>query len=230
MLCRIAIFAALCGCAATPQSFDIGAQYLGVKYVLDPLGEGVAPDPDPLIRTDAFDCTTFVETVLANGDVDKLTKIRYKDGNPEFLARNHFIETDWLVNNADLVKNVSEQYGKAQIRHVVTDKKSWLRTVHNIDADAPMHSADLEYLPYSEFYKINNTEPLIVLFITGNCQKCAKIGTDIAVVHMGFLLPGGVLRHASSAHGRVMDTDFYEYIAQRKQTKNNIGIALVKIK
>ncbi|MDE6250007.1 MAG: DUF1460 domain-containing protein [Alphaproteobacteria bacterium] len=230
MLYRIAILAALCGCAATPQSFDTGGQYLGAKYILDPLGEGVAPDTDPLIRTDAFDCTTFVETVMANGDVDRLTKIRYRDGVPGFLNRNHFIETDWLPNNANWVENVSAQYGKTKIRHVTTDKKSWLHTVHNIDADVPMQSADLEYIPYSALNEINNTDPLIVLFITGNCQKCAKIGTDVAVVHMGFLLPGGVLRHASSAHGVVMDTDFYKYIAQRKQTKNNIGIALVKIK
>jgi len=227
---RVIILAALCGCAATPQSFDMGAKYLGAKYVLDPLGEGVSPDADPLIRTDAFDCTTFVETVLADGNVDKLTKIRYADGVPEFLHRNHFIETDWLPNNADLVENVSAQYGTAQTRHVVIDKKSWLRTVHGIDADVPIQSVDLQYLPYSAFDKINNTEPLIVLFITGNCEKCDKIGTDIAVVHMGFLMPGGVLRHASSAHGVVMDTDFYEYIAQRRKTKNNIGIALVKIK
>lgn len=224
------IFAALCGCAATPQSFDMGAQYLGAKYVSDPLGEGAPPDADPLIRTDAFDCTTFVETALADGDVDKLTKIRYADGAPDFLKRNHFIETDWLPNNAELVENVSAKYGAAQTRHVVIDKKSWLHAVHGIDAYVPIQSADLEYLPYSAFDKINNTEVLIVLFIAGNCQKCDKIGTDIAVVHMGFLLPGGVLRHASSAHGVVMDTDFYEYIAQRRKTKNNIGIALVKIK
>lgn len=230
MLWRIAVLVALCSCATTPQSFDIGRQYLGTQYVLDPLGEGVPPDADPLIRTDAFDCTTFVETAMANGDVDKLTQIRYRDGVPGFLNRNHFMETDWLQNNADLVENVSAQYGATKIRHVVNNKKSWLRAVHNIDADVPSHSADLEYLPYSAIDKINNTEPLIVLFITGNCQKCDKIGTDIAVVHVGFLLPGGVLRHASSAHGIVMDTDFYQYIAQRQQTKNNIGIALVKIK
>ncbi len=230
MWLRAIIFAALCGCAATPQSFDMGTQYLGTKYVLDPLGEGVPPDTDPLIRTDAFDCTTFVETVLADGDADKLNTIRYKDGVPDFLHRNHFIETDWLTNNAGLVENVSAQYGATQTRHVVIDKKSWLRTVHRIDADFPLQSADLEYLPYSAFNKINNMEPLVVLFIVGNCQKCDKIGTDIAVVHMGFLLPGGVLRHASSAHGVVMDTDFYEYIAQRRKTKNNIGIVLVKIK
>lgn len=224
------LMAALCGCATTPQSFDLGAQYLGATYVLDPLGEGIAPDSDPLIRADAFDCTTFVETVLSGGDLEKLNKIRYANGEIGFLNRNHFIETDWLPNNADLVENVSAQYGTIKIRHVVTDKKSWLHKVHGIDVDVPSRSADLQYLPYSAFDKINNQEPLIVLFVTDKDKKCDNIGTDIAVVHMGFLLPNGMLRHASSSSRIVMDTDFYKYIEQRQKTKNNIGIALVKIK
>ena len=73
-------------------------------------------------------------------------------------------------------------------------------------------------------------KPLIVLFISGNSKICDKIGTDIAVVHMGFLLPGGILRHASKIKKSVVDTDFEEYINKLKQNKNNIGIALVKIK
>ena len=83
----------------------IGEQYLGEKYVLDPLGEEKAPDTDPLIRFDAFDCLTFVETALANGDVNKLNKIRYKNGDVNFLSRNHFASIDWLENN----KNFSVQ-------------------------------------------------------------------------------------------------------------------------
>ena len=80
-----------------------GQQFIGAPYINSPLGEEVAPDTDPLIRFDAFDCTTFVETVLANGDVDKLNRIRYQDGNIGFLNRNHFIESDWLQNNSDIV-------------------------------------------------------------------------------------------------------------------------------
>lgn len=225
------IFAALCGCVTTPQSFDVGTKYLGAKYIRDPLGEGVAPDTDPLIRDDAFDCTTFVETVLADGDIDKLTKIRYKDGRVSFINRNHFIESDWLVNNADLVQNVSAEYGTTDVRHVVINRASWLSKVHGINTDVQPAAVDLEYIPYNKLTSINNDAPLIVLFIVGNCQKCDKIGTDIAVVHMGFLLPGGtVFRHASSSNGLVMDTDFSEYVQMRREMKNNIGIALVKIK
>lgn len=217
-------------CACSSNVYNIGEQYLGAKYLLDPLGEEKAPDFDPLIRTDAFDCTTFVETVLANGDTNRLNKIRYKDGTIDFLNRNHFIETDWLNNNKNLVKNISNLYGKTKTRNVVIDKKSWFKKMHNIDVDFEKQYTSIEYIPYNELKHINTKETLIVLFISGNSKKCDKIGTDIAVVHMGFLLPDGTLRHASRQQRRVVDVDFYDYINRRKQNKNNIGIALVKIK
>lgn len=224
-----AIFA-VAGCVFCAPRNDIGAQYLGARYILDPLGEAAGYDPDPLIRDDAFDCTTFVETALADGDVARLMKIRYRDGQARWENRNHFIETDWLANNADLLRNVSARYGAAVVRHVIVDKRSWARGVHGMVIDAAPVNADIEYLPYDNVQDINNTEPLIVLFIVGNSEKNDKIATDIAVVHMGFLLPGGrVLRHASVGRG-VVDDDFAEYLAMRRKLKNNIGIALVEIK
>ena len=103
----------LAGCAIAPGVPD-GGEYMGAKYMRDPLGEERAPDTDPLIRTDAFDCTTFVETVMAGGDVNNLNQIRYKDGEIDFLNRNHFIESDWLENNKNRVENVSAKYGKTK--------------------------------------------------------------------------------------------------------------------
>ena len=216
------------GCTNTQH--HIGEQYLGKKYILSPLGEEKAPDTDPLIRSDAFDCTTFVETSLAKGDVNKLTKIRYKDGKIDFFNRNHFIESDWLYNNSDIVENVSTQYGKTAIGNVIIDKKSWLKKMYNIDSNIAKQPVALEYIPYKYLTDIKIKKPLIVLFISGNSKIYDKIGTDIAVVHMGFLLPGGILRHASRIKKSVVDTDFEEYINKLKQNKNNIGIALVKIK
>lgn len=220
---------ALVGCAVCDID-EPGREYLGAAYVADPLGEGVAPDFDPLVRDDAFDCVTFVETSLAGGDVQKLNKIRYKGGVVDFVNRNHFIETDWLANNDDLVTDVTGQYGDVSVRHVVIDKQSWLRAVHGIDSDFAPVAVDLNYIPYEQVAGINVTKPMIVLFISGQFEKSGKIGTDLAVRHMGFLLPGGVLRHASSQYGRVMDVDFYQYARARAENKNNLGIMLVEIK
>lgn len=218
------------GCAGHDTNDYIGNAFLGVPYISDPLGEGIAPDNDPIIRFDAFDCTTFVETSLAGGDAQKLNKIRYRDGIPNFINRNHFIETDWLENNSDIVENVSHKFGKTQVRHVIIDKKNWFKTVHNIDTDFAKTATNLEYIPLKNAIDINPPRPVIVLFIINNPKIAAKIGTDLAVRHMGFLLPGGVLRHASRKQKRVVDVNFDKYVQGLLENKNNLGIMLLDIK
>lgn len=82
--------------------------FMGKPYHLGPLGEGYAGkfDKDPLYRTDEFDCVTFTETVLAlvesnnfNQFREHILDIRYVDGLPSYLSRNHFTSVDWDPNN-----------------------------------------------------------------------------------------------------------------------------------
>ncbi len=226
---RLFLIFGLVGCGATTTPY-LGQLFLGTAYQDSPLGEAALPDDDPLIRFDAFDCTTFVETVLADGDLDTLNQIRYQDGKVGFLTRNHFIETDWLTNNADIVQNVSAQYAPTETRTVLIDKSNWFKVMHGIDVDVPITRADIEYIPYRHAKEITVSRPMIVLFITDNAKIRDKIGTDLAVVHMGFVLPNGMLRHASSSQGMVVDVNMDEYITKRIKMASNLGIALVEIK
>ena len=226
---KLLFFLLLAGCCVFNTTFT-GHSFLGAPYMNSPLGEDVAPDSDPLIRFDAFDCTTFVETVLAGGDVNKLNKIRYKNGNVGFLNRNHFIESDWLINNADLVENVSARYADTAVRHVVIDKQSWFKKVYNIDVYLEPVEIDLEYVPYHNVKDIKIDKMMIVLFVADKPKIHDNIGTDLAVFHMGLLFPNGILRHASSEHKKVIDADFAEYVAERMKNKTNLGIVLVEIK
>ncbi len=82
--------------------------FLGKPYLLDALGEGPAAefDKSPLYRTDAFDCMTYVSTVLAMVEStnlqqfrDHLLDIQYSNGFPSYLTRNHFVSVDWNINN-----------------------------------------------------------------------------------------------------------------------------------
>jgi len=215
---------------STAFGATIGERYVGARYVNNPLGEGRGVDTDPLIRTDAFDCTTFVETALADGDVNKLTKIRYKDGVVNFENRNHFTETDWLPNNANIVTDVTSKYGRTAVRRVKIDRANWLKKNYNIDNRTARQNVNLNYIPYRTIKKINNTKPLVVLFVGDKYKNDNSIGTDLAIMHMGFLLPDGTLRHASSERGRVVDTDFYEYVANRQKSPHNLGVMLLEIK
>ncbi|MCQ2562371.1 MAG: DUF1460 domain-containing protein [Alphaproteobacteria bacterium] len=219
----------LYGCTNNISS-NIGQEYMNAIYLSNPLGEEKEPDTDLLIRFDAFDCTTFVETVLANGNKEKLTQIRYKNGNIDILNRNHFIETDWLQNNKDIVENVSHLYGKTAVRHIENDKKSWFKKIYNIDTDFKKQITDLEYIPYENLAKIDIKSPMIILFVHDGAGLYDKIGTDLAVTHMGFIMPNGILRHASSEYGKIIDADFWKYIEKKQKNKHNIGVTLVKIK
>lgn len=219
----------LAGCGGGVAEFP-GQSYLGARYEVSPLGECALPDDDPLIRFDAFDCTTFVETVLADGCECCLTQIRYKDGKVGFLTRNHFVESDWLNNNSDFVQNVSSQYAPTAVRRVFVDKENWFRVAHGLDVDVAPVVVDLEYIPYKYVADVKIDTPVIVLFITDNPKIHDTMGTDLAVVHMGLWLPNGVLRHASSERGAVVDVDMMDYVRQRMKNKQNLGIAVVEIK
>ena len=86
----------------------ISAKLLGKSYLLGSLGEGGNGefDQSPLYRIDAFDCQTFVETVMALALAQNFVtfkqymhRIRYKDGKVSFFHRNHFTCLDWNKNN-----------------------------------------------------------------------------------------------------------------------------------
>lgn len=73
---------------------------------LDPLGEGKGLDPDPTFSLSKFDCTTYVETMLAIGfaknqsDIpNQLNQVRYQGDAIDFFQRNHFIVSDWIPSN-----------------------------------------------------------------------------------------------------------------------------------
>ena len=227
---RLIFLVLLFGCIGGNLDSDFGAGYVGTRYVNDPLGEGRAPDNDPLIRFDAFDCTTFVETVLADGDVQKLNKIRYAGGVPDFVRRNHFIETDWITNNSDIVKNVSGRYAPTAVHTVTIDKKNWFKSKHNMDTDFAPRTVRLEYIPYRYAADIKVARPVVVLFLRDNPKIRDKIGTDLAVRHMGFLLPAGTLRHASRRAGAVVDMDFRKYVQRMMESPKNLGIMILEIK
>ncbi len=128
---------------AMPERLEkISRFFLTKPYYLGALGEGSAAEFDqfPLYRVDAFDCLTFVETVLAIALADNLTafekmilNIRYEKGNVSFLTRNHFTDLDWNLNNQrnqllqDITFNIKNEQHKsvAQYAQALIDKPSW---------------------------------------------------------------------------------------------------------
>ncbi len=120
--------------------------FLGEPYLLGPLGEGQDGlyNRNPLFRIDAFDCLTFVETVMALAESQNATAfeetlktIRYQDGQPTLTSRNHFTSLDWIPNNTkkgfikDITKTITDANNQAIYLSATTiiDKKNWYRTL-----------------------------------------------------------------------------------------------------
>ena len=75
-------------------------------YWLEGASARVPNDNVPYVP-EAFDCTTFVETVaaLARSEsprrlMGNIIAIRYNNSEPGWMNRNHFPEADWIPNNA----------------------------------------------------------------------------------------------------------------------------------
>ena len=122
----------------------ISGTLLGKPYLLGALGEGPKGyyHQNPLYRMDAFDCETYVDTVLAlalahnlNQFKQYINHIRYRDGQVSFIHRNHFTCLDWNKNNQhqgfikDITDTIRDKHQKPIVKyaHALIDKPSWYR-------------------------------------------------------------------------------------------------------
>jgi hypothetical protein len=120
----------------------ISAQFLGKPYLLGALGEGASGDYDqfPLYRTDAFDCETLVDTVLAVAFTNNpgqfkhcINQVRYREGHVSFIDRNHFTCLDWNQNNQrqgfikDITATIRNQHNQPVVKFAdaLVNKPSW---------------------------------------------------------------------------------------------------------
>lgn len=124
----------------------INQLFFNKPYTFNALGEGTKGEFDnhPLYRTDAFDCETYVDTVIAlalasdlQSFQDMIRKVRYKDGKVEFTNRNHFTCLDWNQNNQkqhitkDITNSITGSAKQAIAIEAKTyiDKPNWYKTM-----------------------------------------------------------------------------------------------------
>jgi hypothetical protein len=224
--------------------------FLQRRYQLDPLGEGAdTSDSDPLYRFDAFDCATFVETVIALHQSDDFAEffinmlvLRY---NQEFIrddTRTHLVETQWLPNasRAGFVRDITSQIGNNIAQTAIFSTNSAVlapkyKLLHTrIGNRWPQGIYQLSYLPIDWASKHTEEIPAgTVLQIV----RTPKQGTPHVVSHQGIVLEvegRKVLRNASSTprHMRVLDYDLAAYLksaAKRPHAWRIIGINILQI-
>ena len=185
----------------------ISAAFLGVPYVDNPAGEGWGRDPDPLVRYDAFDCLTYVETVLALALAHRpddvatlLTQLRYGDAPPSYEARRHFMETQWLPHavQAGVLRPTTSDYGEVvpiQREPVEEDWPGWSGFAGmGLPLDRlPRGAMALDVLPLEAARKASFRPGSILLIV-----RQPRANTPLWITHLGWITGDGTtLRHAS---------------------------------
>ena len=232
------------------RTLHFAKQMLGVPYVAGTLDGN--EEEQLVVRTDALDCTTFVETVLAFCIADKrgerdfkgfkkaLTDVRYRDGILNgYTSRLHYF-SDWIRNNEQMgfVKECTSETACAQ------PKELWLdfMTTH-VDSYLPMkkdaslveemaaqeknwQGTVVSYIP-KEKLDLSSDELKIkdgdILALVTNIK-----GLDIVHVGFAFWREGKLhLLHASSSAKKVIEDPKTQYESS-KNTKAHIGLRAIR--
>ena len=228
---------------------QMSSLFVGAPYVISPLGEGVGPDTDPRIRFDAFDCTTFVETVLALSFSDDLASaelrldyIRYQEGELDFLKRRHFPEAEWIPEliQAGYFEDITQKTGRVGVtlESKYISQKVWERRREPRHLELPESR-----IPEGQFvlpsWKLEEAlehfkriPPGVVL----NVVRVNFQSVPVRVSHQGIVIQKGkklYLRHAADRmYHSVVDEPlgaFLWRIAQYKKWPVH-GINLLKVK
>ena len=232
------------------RTLHFAKQMLGVSYVAGTL-DGNEKE-QLVVRTDALDCTTFVETVLALCIADKrgeqtygsfkkaLTDVRYRDGILDgYASRLHYF-SDWIRNNEQMgfVRECTAETSCSQT------KELWLNfmTTH-VDSYLPMkkdsslvfrmdaiekawQGVEVSFIPKNKLHLSPDDlkiENGDILTITTNIK-----GLDVVHVGFAFWKSGQLhLLHASSVAKKVIEDplSLYDYSWNKK---THTGVRVVR--
>lgn len=224
---------------------DIGKSFLDTPYVEKTLEIG---DTETLvINLRGFDCTTYVENVLAFGLMlqndqvtfedftKKIETIRYRNGVLKgYPSRLHYF-TDWMRNNQEkgLVENITSELGgvehKKPINFMGTHRSLYpfLKNDKNFEdmlkVEKELAKQSLCILPQDQ---IKDSENLIQ---SGDIIALATSIKGLDVTHTGFAIRknGRIhLLHASSSGSvRITKEPLVDYL---KKINNNTGIIVAR--
>lgn len=225
----------------------IGKTFLGIPYVAKTLEVGETESL--VINLQGLDCTTYVENVLAFGnmlrkgekDLDAfartLEKIRYKDGKLNgYPSRLHYF-SEWIANNQQkgLVKDItSDLGGKALTKDI-----NFMSTHREL---YPFLSDEDNYLQIKASERYLNDQPLYVLakdkieakehlLHSGDIIALATSINGLDVTHTGFAIrmdDGRIhLLHASSSNEEVeiSELPLADYL---RNIRHNTGIMVAR--
>jgi hypothetical protein len=203
-----------------------------------------------------FDCTTYVETVIALARsrglpsfFEELIRVRYSDSNPTYLSRNHFPEADWIPNNLQkgIVSDITDEVGSSGPLNVSTaekviNRREWLERslrAHRIDRSlAAVDSsrwdsvaARVRFLPLDEVDRIIGKIP------DGSILNIVHRDTpsrSVLITHQGFVFQSSgvtLFRHANPG-GQIRTEPLTQYLQRavsRKGGATIVGLNVLRV-
>jgi hypothetical protein len=201
-----------------PKRIDfLSTEFLGIDYAESTLiGDKDTPEVF-VINLRGVDCLTFVEYIEAmllsdsfSAFESNLRKVRYKYGIVEFANRNHFF-SDWIVHNAELVYDITEEFGgqnALKVQKTLNEKEDGSYFLAGLQ---PVHR-EIIYIPSDSI-----DDSVLVNLRTGDYIGIYSPLKGLDVSHAGIIIKKDnslYLRHASSIseHRKVVDQDFIYYM------------------
>ncbi len=216
---------------------------LGTPYQLGCLGEGAGKDKDPVFRLDVADCTVFVLTNVALLHSTNLKEaeemMMFLNYRPKKDSKSGEIKHKITFENrlhfttdrnevSPYFRDITEEYFCESIlrtkRVVLNKEKPNNRRLIDIDWEK---ETIIRYIP-SQFITQEILRDLPkAIGIAFLRRGDEAIGLDVR--HEGFLFNGSLFFHASSARGRVLVDDFFDYFLKESGSLRFDGIILFKI-
>ena len=180
------------------------------RYIEGSLGGGADLAEQLRVSLSAFDCVTFMESVLAlalartlDEFIDTIRRIRYKDGEIDWRHRNHYM-VDWASNNeqSGFIKNITS--GPFTVEKTCT---------LSLIAGLPAKTATFLYFPTESSRKAAG------LIESGDLIFFVSVKNTLDVFHTALLVEREgcwLLRHATRTAGAVIEQDLIEFTSRNE--------------
>jgi len=221
------------------------ARALGTPYRWFPLGDGPQGkyDRGPLVDFARVDCLTFCEQILAMALAEdyeemfaRLQRLRYRHGEIDIRARNHFMLADWLPNNSWLVEDMTAALGgdlcvemTKTINRVETLRKKGVPR-NELAAMPPPQTMTIRYIPEVKLPAIKSK------LRGGEIAVIVQSRPGIFAAHLGFMLRDSAgrifFRNASARRGvkKVVDENFDDLVKFLQRNPSWVGMVFLRVR
>ena len=188
----------------------ISAYFMGRPYIDAPLGGGTGLPEVFRVSLEAFDCVTYIETVLAfalavtpDEFVETIRHIRYEEGRIDWVHRNHYM-IDWARRNE----------ARGFIANITTGADTLEKTCElKLIAGLPETRPTFRYFPKQSLPVVE------AIAATGDLLLFVSAKDTLDVFHTGLLIKLGsslLLRHATRTAGAVIEQPLIEFVNNNK--------------